>query len=83
MLASFGLVGSRGKPFLLSAMHLGFKTCVGVSSRGPLSPFWRGQKNMRTFRQEHLRSGDPAAIRKSSGFSQVEIDQALAVIRRL
>ncbi len=32
---------------------------------------------------EALRSGDPAAIRKSSGFSQVEIDQALAVIRRL
>lgn len=32
---------------------------------------------------EALRSGDPAAIRKSSGFSQAEIDQAMVVIRRL
>ncbi|MEX2497542.1 MAG: RNA polymerase factor sigma-54 [Wenzhouxiangellaceae bacterium] len=30
-----------------------------------------------------LSSGEPAAIRRSSGFSQEEIDQAMAVIRRL
>jgi len=30
-----------------------------------------------------LSSGDPAAIRRSSGFSQAEIDQALEVTRRL
>lgn len=30
-----------------------------------------------------LSSGDPAVIRKSSGFSQAEIDQAMSVIRRL
>jgi len=30
-----------------------------------------------------LRSGDPAAIRKSSGFGQAEIAQAMGVIRRL
>lgn len=30
-----------------------------------------------------LSSGDPAALRKSSGFGQDEIDQAMAVIRRL
>lgn len=32
---------------------------------------------------EALRSGDPTVIRKNSGFSQAEIDQAMAVIRRL
>ena len=32
---------------------------------------------------EALGSGDPAALRRSSGFGQQEIDQALAVIRRL
>lgn len=32
---------------------------------------------------EALGSGDPAALRRGSGFSQPEIDQAMAVIRRL
>jgi len=32
---------------------------------------------------EALSSGDPAAIRRSSGFPQKEIDRAMAVIRRL
>lgn len=71
------------EPVGVAARSLGECLCIQLRALPAGTPGRGLAEHLIEHHLDALSSGDPSALRRSSGFSQSEIDQAMGVIRRL